>query len=90
VNRPVDCAPDVREAEEIEGRRLWRVGVTRPAPSVPNANSRVFVGVKRQAILCETLGQHFQDTLRILAILKAENEVVGVPEFPRPLAHGAA
>ena len=83
VNRepaPSAARTDVREAEEIEGRRLWRVGVTRQRRAPKRQQPRL-LGVKRQPILCETLGQHVQDTLGILAILKAENEVVGVPNF---------
>ena len=35
--------------------------------------------MQRQAKLRESLGKHLQDTLRILAILKTENEIIGVP-----------
>jgi hypothetical protein len=36
--------------------------------------------VERQPILRKALGQHSRDALSILAVLKAENEVVGIPK----------
>src|SRR6266571_8935341 len=83
VNReppPSAARTDMREAEEIEGRGLWRIGAARERRASERQQPRL-LGVQRQAKLCESLGKHLQDTLRILAILKAENEIIGVPNF---------
>jgi hypothetical protein len=83
VNReppPPAARTHVREAEEIEGRRLWRVGTTREGRASERQQPRL-LGMKRQAILRESLVKDLQDPLRILAVLKAENEVISVPDF---------
>jgi hypothetical protein len=76
VNRkpsPPAARTEVRKAEKIEGRGLRRIGVPRQRRAPKRQQPRL-LGVKRQAILRESLGQHCQDPLRILAILKAKNE----------------
>jgi len=83
VNReppPPAARTHVREAEEIEGRRLWRVVWARQCRASERQKQRL-LGMKRQAILRESLVKDCQDTLRILTVLKAENEVVSVPDF---------
>src|SRR3989338_5775108 len=76
---------DVREAEEVEGRRPWRIGAARERRASERQQPRL-LGMKRQAILRESLGEDLQDSLRVLAILKAENEIVRVSDFGGPPA----
>ena len=83
VNRkppPPAARTHVRETEKIEGRRLPHVGTARTRRAAERQEPRL-LRVERQTILCESLGKHVQDPLRVLAILKAENEVIGVPNF---------
>src|SRR3989475_639305 len=83
VNRkppPPAARTHVRETEKVEGRRLPRVGTARTRRAAERQEPRL-LRVERQTILCESLGKHFQNPLRVLAILKAENEVIGVPNF---------
>src|SRR6202521_5888351 len=83
VNRELPASTartDVREAEEVEGRRLPRVRLSRQRRA-PKRHEPRLLGMQRQPILREPLRKDSQDPFRILAILKAENEVVGVPNF---------
>jgi hypothetical protein len=73
---------DMRKPKKIEsGRhlptRLFRFRQGLP----PKRNQSSLIWVKRQSVLCESLGEHIQHPLRILAKLKAQNEVIGVPNF---------
>src|SRR6266566_10164723 len=63
----------VRETEEVEGRWLRRVGMTRECRASERDEPRL-LRVKCQPILGESLGQHGQDSLRILPVLKTEYE----------------
>src|SRR6266571_8863410 len=83
VNReppPSAARTDVREAEKVEGCRLWRVGAARERRATERHEPGL-LGVQRQAKFRESFGKYVQDTLRVLAILKAENEIIGVPNF---------
>ena len=83
VNRkppPPAARTHVRETEKVEGRRLPRVGTARTRRAAERQEPRL-LGVERQTLLRESLGKHVQDPLRVLAMLKAENEVIGVPNF---------
>ena len=70
----------VREAEEVEGRRPWRIGAARERRASERQQPRL-LGVKRQPVLRETFDEHLKDSLGVLPILKTENEVIGVPNF---------
>src|SRR6266700_7273655 len=83
VNRkppPPAARTHMRETEKVEGRRLPRVGTARTRRAAERQEPRL-LGVERQTIPRESLGKHFQDPLRVLAILKAEHEVIGVPNL---------
>src|SRR3984893_4875175 len=83
VNRkppPSAARTHMRETEKVEGRRLRRVGTARKRRAAERQQPRL-LRVERQTIPRESLGKHFQDPLRVLAVLKAENEVIGVPNF---------
>ena len=83
VNReppPPAARTDVRIAEKIEGRGLRRLGSARKRRTAERQEPRL-LGVERQPILCKPLGKNLQNPLRILPILKAENEIIGVPNF---------
>ena len=56
----------VREAEEVEGRRPWRVGAARKRRASERQQPRL-LGMKRQAVLRESLGEDLQDSLRTIA-----------------------
>src|SRR6516164_7066589 len=68
------------EAEKIEGRGLRRLGSARKRRAAERQEPRL-LGVERQPLLCKPLGKNLQNPLRILPILTAENEVIGVPDF---------
>src|SRR5207247_7706639 len=83
VNRkppPSAARTHMRETEKIEGRRLRRVGTARTRRAAERQQPRL-LGVERQNIPRKSLRKHCQDPLRVLAVLKAENEVIGVPNF---------
>src|SRR5262249_38480712 len=82
VNReppPAAARPDMREAEELEGRGVVRVGTARERRASERQQPRL-LGMQRQSIRRKSLGKHLQDPLRVLAILKAENEIISVPD----------
>jgi hypothetical protein len=47
---------DVRETEEVEGRRPWRIGAARKRRASERQQPRL-LGMKRQAVLRESLGE---------------------------------
>ena len=79
VNRELPASAartEVREAEEVEGRRLRRVRPSRQRRA-PKRHEPRLLGMQRQPKLREPLRKDSQDPFRILAILKTE--------FRRPL-----
>src|SRR6266849_4341509 len=69
VNReppPSAARTDVRETEEVEGRRLRRAGATRECRA-PEREELRLLGVQRQTVFRESLGEDCQDPLRVLA-----------------------
>src|SRR4029453_10220499 len=87
VNRemPLPTAPtDVGKPEKVKGPRLRPPGhFPLPHRLAPHLDQARLVRVQRQPVLREPLPQHREHLLGILPILKAEKEIVRVPDFVR-------
>ena len=72
---PPTAVADMREAQKIESHRLpFTLLLRLDQDCPPKCDQPGLLRVKRQAVLREPLGQHRQNSLRILSILKAKNE----------------
>ena len=79
---PTASLADMREAQEVErGRFLPPFPFRSRQGFPPELNQSSLVRVKSQSVLREPLGQHLQDFLRLLPVLKTENEVIGKSHF---------
>ena len=73
---------DMRESKKVESRRLLPARLLRLRQGLsPERHQSCLVRMELQTVLRKSLGQHIHDPLRILPILKAQNEVVRISNF---------
>src|SRR5256712_4258478 len=89
---PPASRTDVGKAQKVKRAWLRPPALVRLRQSLaPKLDQASLARMQPQPVLLESLSQHRQDSLRILPILKTENEVVRVPDFigfaPQPRLH---
>jgi hypothetical protein len=77
---PAACA-DVRETQEVECFRLLpTLGLGSRQGFAPELDEPSFLRVEGQSVLGKPLGQYFLHFFGILAVLEAEDKIIGVSD----------